>query len=114
MALAEYANRGVLYPPLYHSGHYGGTRYMPLQIVLNAGSARITGEYLMSGKAAAYVVAAILVASLIFVLRTHFRLPLWLVGGLVATILVTPVGRLDTLSIRGDTLPVASSWWRWR
>ena len=33
MALARYANEGVLYPPLYDGQRYGGTRWMPLPII---------------------------------------------------------------------------------
>jgi hypothetical protein len=50
MNLAKYANEGVLYPPLLDGQHYGGTHWTPLPILLNAGAARLTGEYLTSGK----------------------------------------------------------------
>jgi hypothetical protein len=50
MALARHANTDGLYPPLVGAGAYGGSRYMPLPILLHAGVARITGEYLISGK----------------------------------------------------------------
>src|SRR5512132_3924697 len=50
MALAEYLTHGTLYPSFFDGVHYGGTRYMPLQIALHGGLARITGEYLVSGK----------------------------------------------------------------
>ena len=50
MALAQYANDGLLYPPLYDGESFGGTRQMPLQILAHAGLARVSGEYLVSGK----------------------------------------------------------------
>jgi hypothetical protein len=37
MNLAKYANERVLYPRLFDGQHYGGTRWMPLPILLNAG-----------------------------------------------------------------------------
>src|SRR5262245_53752449 len=39
MALARYLDEGVLYPPLYDGHNYGGTRIMPLSIVLHASAA---------------------------------------------------------------------------
>ena len=50
LGLAQYFNEGVFYPPLEAQGHYAGTRYMPLQFCLHALLARLTGEYLISGK----------------------------------------------------------------
>ena len=40
MALAQYAHEGTLYPPLSDGVRFGGTRYMPLPIVLNAAASR--------------------------------------------------------------------------
>ena len=40
MALARYAHDGTLYPPLFDGVRFGGTRYMPLPIVLNAAASR--------------------------------------------------------------------------
>ena len=50
MALAQYANHGTLYPELYDGSFYGGTRFMPLPVLLHAAAAKITGDYLVSGK----------------------------------------------------------------
>ena len=36
MALAQYANEGTLYPPLSDGVRFGGTRHMPLPIIVNA------------------------------------------------------------------------------
>ena len=71
MALTEYADRGTLYPPLYEGELFGGTRYMPLPIVLNAAVAKATGEYLVSGKLVAMLVVA---AVLVLVWHTARRL----------------------------------------
>ena len=50
IALARYASDGVLYPPLAEDGHFGGTRFMPLPIMLHAAASKVTGEFVMSGK----------------------------------------------------------------
>ena len=44
MALAKYVDEGRLYPPLYDGHAYGGTRYMPLQILINAAEALFVPE----------------------------------------------------------------------
>jgi hypothetical protein len=106
MALARYVDEGVLYPPLYDGTAFGGTRFMPLQLVLHAGVARVTGEYLVSGKLVAYAGATLLV-SLTFVLARRLSGSATIALGLVAAILVTPTGLLAATSIRGDAPPVA-------
>src|SRR5678815_4893995 len=40
MALARSVDAGVLSPPLYGGSNYGGTRIMPLSILLHASAAR--------------------------------------------------------------------------
>src|ERR671935_512350 len=50
MGLALYAREGILYPPSFHEGFYGGTRMMPVPILLHAGLSFVTGEFLGSGK----------------------------------------------------------------
>jgi hypothetical protein len=50
MALARQANVSGLYPELFDGTSYGGTRHMPLPILAHAALARLTGEYLTSGK----------------------------------------------------------------
>src|SRR4051794_38258085 len=52
--LAAELNTGRLYPDVYDGSHYTGTRYMPGHFVLHAGLARLTGEYLLSGKLLTY------------------------------------------------------------
>ncbi|HYZ78783.1 MAG TPA: hypothetical protein VE596_15570 [Gaiellaceae bacterium] len=106
MALARYVNEGLVYPPLYDGTVFGGTRFMPLQFVLHGGVARLTGEYLVSGKLLAYAAAALLL-SLTFELARRLSRSTTIALGLVAAILVTPAGLLAATSIRGDALPVA-------
>jgi hypothetical protein len=50
MALAQYANSGVLYPPLEADGLYAGTRYMPLCFGLIAVLAKVVGDYVIAAK----------------------------------------------------------------
>jgi hypothetical protein len=50
MGLALYAREGILYPAFFHGGFYGGTRMMPIPILLHAGLSFATGEFLVSGK----------------------------------------------------------------
>ena len=106
LALARYVDEGVLYPPLYEGATFGGTRFMPLQFVLHAGIARVTGEYLVSGKLLAYA-GAIALLALTFELARRLSRSHTLALGLVAAILVTPTGLLAATSVRGDALPVA-------
>ena len=105
-ALARYAADGTLYPPLYDGERFGGTRYMPAQIGLHAGLARLTGDELLAGKLLALVVAAALFALLFYVLVHQLRVPVWAALALVAALVATPLGVLTVASIRGDALAV--------
>lgn len=55
MGLAGYARDGTLYPPLFSHGFYGGTRMMPVPILLHAAFSLVTGEFLASGKILSYL-----------------------------------------------------------
>lgn len=105
MALARYANEGMLYPPLFDGEHYGGTRWMPLPILLNATTARITGEYLMSGKLVGLVLTSGLLV-LVFVTLRRFETPTALATALTGTIVATDPGRIAGTTLGGDVLPV--------
>ncbi len=105
MALARYANEGTLYPPLIDGGRFGGTRHMPLPIVVNAAASRLTGEYLMSGKTVAVVLFAallILVFTVLRQLRCSWPLAIALTGLLPAT----QSGLLVGSTVGGDVLSV--------
>jgi hypothetical protein len=106
MALARSVAEGTLYPPLVEDGVYGGTRWMPLQIVATGGFAWVTGEELVSGKLFAYGVFAVLLALVFLGLRQQ-RCPLPLAVGLSSVLLVTGSGLLAATSIYGDALSVA-------
>ena len=105
MALARYANEAMLYPPLSVGVRFGGTRHMPLPILANAGAARLTGEYLMSGKAVAVVLFAALLA-LVFVALRQMRCPWPLAVALTGLLPATTTGVLAGSAIGGDLLAV--------
>jgi hypothetical protein len=106
LALARYVNEGVLYPALYDGSNFGGTRFMPLQFVLHAGLARLTGEYVFSANLLAHTNAAILV-TLTFLIARRLSSSSSLALGLVAAVLVTETGRKMAFAVRGDALPVS-------
>jgi hypothetical protein len=105
MGLAQYANDGVLYPPLADGERYAGTRYLPLPILVHDAAARVTGEYLISGKATAIVLFGAVLVLALAVLRT-FRCPWPHALALVALVPATIVGRQLGSTINGDVLPV--------
>jgi hypothetical protein len=106
IALARYVNEGTLYPPLFNGHVFGGTRYMPLDFVMHAGLARLTGEYLVSGKLVAYT-SAVGMYVLLFVISRRISGSKVFAIGLVAAVLSTGTGLSDSTAIRGDALPVA-------
>ena len=91
IALAQYVNEGTLYPELDDGRFYGGTRFMPLPVLLHAAVAKLTGEYLVSGKLLGYAAMAALLG-LVFVLLRWMRCPLPIAVALVATIVATRTG----------------------
>jgi hypothetical protein len=105
MALAQYYNHGTLYPELYDGGFYGGTRFMPLPVVLHGALARVTGEYLVSGKLLSYAVMVALLG-VTFALLRGMRCPLPIALALIATIVGTRTGLAAGMDLRADTLPL--------
>jgi hypothetical protein len=105
MALAKYAASGVLYPPLYDGQRYGGTRFMPLMILLNTAASKVTGEFLTSGKLVALGSMALLLGLLFLVLRQlGCGVPSSL--ALTSAVVASGTGFDETMSIRGDALAV--------
>jgi hypothetical protein len=104
-ALALRLNQGDFYPALYDGAHYGGTRYMPLPFALHAGLARLTGEYLVSGKLLAYGLTLALCVQLFVVLR-GLKCGRGAALALIGLLLLTQPGFLASTTIRGDLLPV--------
>lgn len=105
LTLARDVEHGVLYPPLYDGHHFGGTRYMPLQILTFTGGEEVTGDHIVGAKLVVYLLAVLLFA-LIFVALRSFRCPLHLSLGLVAAVLASSVGLVAATTVAGDTLPV--------
>jgi hypothetical protein len=105
MALARYANEGALYPPLFDGLRYGGTRHMPLPIVVNATAGRVTGEYLTSGKTVAIVLFGMLLGLAFLILR-RFGCPWPLAVGLTGLVPATHTGVLVGSVPGGDVLSV--------
>jgi hypothetical protein len=105
MALARYYDHGTLYPELYDGKFYGGTRFMPLPIVLHGLAARLTGEYLIAGKVLSYVATLGLLATMVVLLR-RLRCPLPLALILPALILTTNTGLAGSMNMRADLLPL--------
>jgi hypothetical protein len=104
MALARYAHEGTLYPPLSDGVRFGGTRYLPLPILLNAAASRATGEYLRSGKAVAMVLFVALLI-LVFVALRRLRCPRSHAFALTGLLPATNTGLLVGCSVGGDVLP---------
>jgi hypothetical protein len=105
MGLAVHLNAGRFYPAVYDGEHYGGTRYMPLYFVLHAGLARLTGEYVLSGKLLALLLAVLLVSGLVALLRRVGcgRAPALALAGLVVG---SGTGFFACTTIRSDLLAV--------
>ena len=106
MALARYANEGVLYPPLFDGEHYGGTRWMPLGIVLHAAGARLVGSELVGGKAIALLTALALLGLALVALR-RLRSPWPLAGALLAAVWASEASLFTTATIGVDVLAAA-------
>lgn len=105
IVLAKYANAGDLFPPLYDGHSYGGTRFMPLPILVHALAARMSGEYLISGKLVSYLSMAgvlFLTYRMLRKMGCSARMSL----ALTAAVLATVPGLFAALTIQGDALPV--------
>jgi hypothetical protein len=101
LALAEWAERGEVYPPLFDGEHYGGTRYMPIPFVLHAAFSDLTGNLLASGKALSLLYMSLLLALTFLILR-RMGAPTFVSLALVATILSTKVGIHQLAGVRED------------
>jgi hypothetical protein len=105
MGLTQAADDGTLYPPLYEDGRFGGTRYMPLPIALNTAAAKVTGEYLVSGKLVGGLVVAVLLTLVAYTARrlgADWRISMACVGAVIATFTAFFAGT----TMYGDALPV--------
>jgi hypothetical protein len=103
MGLSSALRDGVFYPAVYANGFYGGTRYMPLPFILEAGAAAMSNELLASAKLLIYAVAGGLYTLLYWVARRRGA-PLPIALGLVGAVLATAAGLTTALGIRWDAL----------
>ncbi len=106
MGLARAAAQGTLYPPLFDGRFHGGTRFMPIPFVLHGWMARITSEYVVSGKLLAYVSFAFLLIVMYRVLRS-LTCSRGASLALASTALLTHVGLQQGMSFYADALPAA-------
>ena len=106
IALARYFVGGSLYPALYDGQTYGGTRYMPLPIVLHGVVAQLTGEYLTSGKVINYAITLALLATMFVILVRRLACPRPIALALVASVIATTAGLAGTMGLRGEVLPL--------
>jgi hypothetical protein len=105
IALAQHLNTEGLYPQIFDGVHYGGVRYMPGPFVLHGLLARITGEYLTSGKLVALLATAALLV-LLFVALARLGVSRAIAFGLTATVVAGGAGLQAGTTIGGDVLPV--------
>lgn len=104
MTLAKFANLGDLYPPLREDGFYGGSRYLPLPILIHASVKRITGSYLTSGKLLS-LSTMVLLAIVTFMVLRRLRCSNIMALGLTAVPFATSVVLWASSGISGDALP---------
>jgi len=105
LGLARFAGEGTLYPPIYDGESFGGTRYMPIPILLHGGLGALVDDYLVAGKLIAYALFLVLLV-VVIVLLTWERCPLPIAALLATTLLVSGAGVTTSIWIRHDTLPV--------
>ena len=105
LALAQYVNEGTLYPPLYDGNAFGGTRYMPLQILLYAGAANVVGGDVLAAKLVVYATAVLLLVVMFLILRS-MGCPIVVRLGLLAALLASFTGFWAATAVSGDALPL--------
>jgi hypothetical protein len=111
LALAWTANHGELYPPLRdEAGNFAGTRYMPLYVMAHAALARVTGEYLFSGKLISIICAGGWFAGIIVLARQRGASRIF-AAALAASVALAPVGIQALCTIRSDGLALALQLW---
>lgn len=104
IALADHFNDVGLYPAIDDGVHFGGTRYMPLPFILHGLLARVTGEYLVSGKLLG-LGAMVALLALVFHLLRRIGCDWAIAVGLSAMVMAGGAGLLGGTTIGGDALP---------
>jgi hypothetical protein len=110
IALANDLCHGVFYRPLYGPLGYGGTRYFPLQFVVQAGLIKLGGGPIMTGHLLS-LSATLGVMAGIYVLLRRLGVDRLLASCSSLFILCSESTQLALLSIRGDVLPAALVVW---
>ena len=103
LALAQAAADGTLYPPVFDGEHFGGTRYMPLAILLTAGVDTVVGNTLLAAKLVTYG-ACVALGLLVFTVLGRERVAIGPRLLLLAAVAVSLPS--VTLGVRGEVLPV--------
>src|SRR5581483_61086 len=106
MALAAAARAGVWYPPVFQHGFYGGTRYMPLPILIERVGAAAGGGYLTSAKLIVYA-ANVALYTLVYLAARRRGAPRPIAAVLVAAVLSSTAGATTSFAIRWDSLATA-------
>ena len=110
VAMAVDASDGLFYRPIVSSVGYGGTRYGPLLIAVQAGLIRIGLNPIVSGFVLGLIAAGLVVTGLFAMLRA-LHVPAAIAAGLALAALAPACVRINILAIRGDLLPVAMGLW---
>jgi uncharacterized membrane protein YqjE len=105
IALAKYANTGQLFPPLQEDGFYGGTRYMPLPIIMHGALSLVLGDYIVPGKILGLVYGFLTICAIVFILRKR-GLPMPLALLLASVLPATNVGLKSITGFGAELLPV--------
>ncbi|MGB0767255.1 MAG: hypothetical protein ACPGYV_06060 [Phycisphaeraceae bacterium] len=110
VAQSHWALNGDFYPPLASDGRFGGTRFGPLAIGLQAGAHALLGDPIVGPKAlhALYLVA---LCSGLWLVLGAMQLPRHVRLLLAVLPLATTIGWQAGLSIRHDALPAALQVW---
>jgi hypothetical protein len=106
MALAQRVTEGTLYPELYDGELYGGSRFMPLPVVLHAALDGVIDDLLVSGKLLSYAAMLALLATTFGSLK-RAGCPTSVSLGLSSLILTTDAGFTGAMDMRGDVLALA-------
>jgi hypothetical protein len=110
MALALDARDGTLYRPIVSAVGYGGTRYAPVQILMQAEMLRLgmnpfTSAFILG------ILATGLVVSGLYVLMRQFSVPRIVAVSFAFLPIAASCIRINILASRGDILPVGLSLW---